>query len=63
MYHGNANERQIEELHVVKKIEGTEKCQPTGSEPANSRYYRKETFVAKLIHERSKWKFTSQGQG
>ena len=30
MYHGDANERQVGELHMVEKEEGMEKQQPTG---------------------------------
>ena len=37
MYHGNANERQGRELHMVKKEKGMEKQQLTGPEPATSR--------------------------
>ena len=37
VYHGDTNERQGSELHMVKKEEGTEKQQLSGPEPATSR--------------------------
>ena len=36
-YLGNANERQVRELHMVGKEEGMEKQQLTGPEPVTSR--------------------------
>ena len=32
MYHGNANERQVRELHMVRKEEGMEKQQQRASD-------------------------------
>ena len=37
MYHGDANEKQGKELHMVKKKKGMEKQQLTRPEPATSR--------------------------
>ena len=37
MYHGNANERHVRELHMVKNEEGISKRQPNGPDQVASR--------------------------